>query len=77
LLRDGRNNQEKISDIIVTFDSHNPEHIAHTKQWINGDGKHPDPFTQIKYQDVKDGTWKPQNPDLLVVYNFLPIATGF
>jgi len=53
---------EKISDIHVTLDSHHFVDIAHPIFWITSDGKHPDPFTIITAQDVKNGVWRATNP---------------
>lgn len=55
---------EKIDDIHVTLDSHHLIDVAHPAFWVGKDGKHPGPFTIIKAQDVKDGTWTPTKPGL-------------
>ena len=47
----------KIWDIHVTLDSHHLLDIAHPLFWKGIDGKHPNPFTIISEQDVKDGVW--------------------
>lgn len=57
-----RANLDKISDIFVTLDSHNREHIAHSKSWNSkpdGTGDFPAPFTQISHADIVSGKWFP------------------
>lgn len=54
-----RNN---ITDIILTLDTHEQYHIAHSLFWINEEGNQPDPFTLITAQDVIEGKWKAVNP---------------
>jgi hypothetical protein len=61
-----------IDRIICTMDSHNNLHIAHRGFWLKGDeykksGKkiHPDPFTLISNEDVKNQIWIPR-PDLKI-----------
>ena len=55
---------KKLDDIHVTLDSHHPVHIAHPMFWKNSAGSHPAPFTIIKAQDVRDGTWTTTKPSL-------------
>jgi nicotinamidase-related amidase len=55
---------KKLDDIHVTLDSHHPVHIAHPMFWKNSAGGHPSPFTIIKSQDVRDGTWTTTKPSL-------------
>lgn len=53
---------DKIDDIIVTLDTHNPEHIAHALFWNSaqdGSGVQPVPFQKITYDDVLSGKWFP------------------
>lgn len=55
-------NPTKIDSICVSLDMHVPEDIAHSIYWINDEGKHPEPFTNITVEDVKNGKWKTANP---------------
>ncbi len=56
---------KQIDDIHVTLDSHRGLDISHSPFWINSStGKMPDPFTNISFQDVKDGIWLPKIPNL-------------
>lgn len=58
------NNLDKIDDIRVTLDSHQPVHIAHPIAWVDSHGKHPDPFTIITEADVTgtNAKWRAFNP---------------
>ena len=53
--------KSKIDDIHVTVDSHHYVDVAHPVFWKDSSGKHPNPFTIITSQDVKNGTWNPTN----------------
>ena len=52
----------KLSDINVTFDSHQDIDIAHPYFWVNSKGENPKPFTIIHAADVDAGTWLPAVP---------------
>ncbi len=53
-----------IHDIHVTLDTHHEMDVAHPIFWLNEKGEHPQPFTQISKDDVKNGVWRPFNPKL-------------
>lgn len=50
--------KDKIDDIHVTLDSHHYVDIAHPVFWTNSKGEHPDPFTIISEEDIKNGIWR-------------------
>ena len=52
-----RKHPNEIDDIQITMDTHQSIDIAHPSFWIDPDGNHPAPFTQITYADIKDGKW--------------------
>jgi nicotinamidase/pyrazinamidase len=54
----------KIERIHVTLDSHQLFDIAHPLYWVSSSGTHPDPFTIISVDDVKNGVWRPKIPSL-------------
>lgn len=54
--------KKKIDDIHVTLDSHHLVHIAHPIFWKDSAGKHPNPFTIIGVDDVRNGVWTPAKP---------------
>ena len=58
-----RNNFTKIDHVIVTLDSHQPEHIAHARMWKDSNNNPPAVFTQISSQNIKDNVWTPTNGD--------------
>jgi nicotinamidase-related amidase len=48
-----------IDQIRVTMDTHQQYDIAHPLFWVNKDNKHPDPFTAISSEDIRNQLWKP------------------
>ncbi len=69
-----RENLETISDIYVTLDTHNPEHIAHSAFWNSkedGSGIEPSAFQKITYEDVANNVWSPKDSALKVIAKFL------
>lgn len=53
------NNMEKISKIICSLDTHMPYQIFHSCWWQDNEGKNPEPYTIISYDDVKSKKWRP------------------
>eukprot|EP01038_Epipyxis_sp_PR26KG_P012217 gene12217-16367_t len=59
-----RKNIDKIQNITVTLDSHNPDHIAHALFWSDkedGAGTEPTPFMQISSEDLIQNKWFPKD----------------
>lgn len=54
------NNIQNIDNISVTLDSHHFNDIAHPSFWVDKDGNHPVPMTNISSDDVKNGKWTPR-----------------
>jgi nicotinamidase/pyrazinamidase len=52
----------KLYDIHVTLDTHHYVDIAHPIFWLDSRGKHPEPFTIISKDDVKNGLYRATNP---------------
>eukprot|EP00512_Aurantiochytrium_limacinum_P001386 CAMPEP_0171489480 /NCGR_PEP_ID=MMETSP0958-20121227/2779_1 /TAXON_ID=87120 /ORGANISM="Aurantiochytrium limacinum, Strain ATCCMYA-1381" /LENGTH=291 /DNA_ID=CAMNT_0012022695 /DNA_START=378 /DNA_END=1253 /DNA_ORIENTATION=- len=50
---------DQINEIYVTLDTHMKYHIAHGNFWVNIDGQHPSPFTNITLEDIEKGLWRP------------------
>lgn len=48
-----------ISKITVTLDTHQQYDIAHSLFWKDKNGNHPNPFTLISNQSIKDEEWTP------------------
>lgn len=58
-------NRRKIDDIHATLDTHQTLAIFHPIFWIDSQGQHPAPFTQISVQDLEKGKWMTTNPQFL------------
>lgn len=56
-----KKNGARLDEISFTHDSHDL-HIATPIMWVDKDGKHPDPFTNIFYDDAAGGTWRINSP---------------
>lgn len=57
-------NERAITRIGYSLDTHQPISIFFSVWWAGQDGKHPDPYTTITYEDVLAGRWIPQfRPD--------------
>lgn len=52
---------DRITDIILTMDTHTAAQIFHPMFWVNKAGEHPPAMTMITLEDVERGVWKP-NP---------------
>lgn len=56
-------NQNRLTEIHCTLDSHQTIHIAHPTFWRDSKGNRPNPFTTlITADDVRKGTWQAYNP---------------
>jgi nicotinamidase/pyrazinamidase len=56
-------NGKSLDDISLTHDCHNL-HIATPVMWIDKHGNHPNPFTNIFYNDAKSGLWRINSPQI-------------
>jgi nicotinamidase-related amidase len=55
---------DRISDIVVSLDSHDPLQIFHPVWWKDESGNSPKPFTTITADDISCGKWVPiVNPE--------------
>jgi nicotinamidase-related amidase len=52
-------NLDRITQIAFSLDTHRVFQIFHPAWWIDDEGKHPAPFTNISAADLRDGTWRP------------------
>lgn len=52
----------KISNIYVTMDAHHRLDIGHPNFYLNGELNHPNPFTVVSEDDVKNGVWRAAIP---------------
>jgi len=56
--------KNKINKIHITMDSHHILSIFHSSWWIDINGNNPEPFTIIRYEDVKTKIWVSTIPNL-------------
>ncbi|MEM3120037.1 MAG: isochorismatase [Nitrososphaerota archaeon] len=47
-----------ITRIFATLDTHEAMQIFHPLFWVNQNGEHPEPYTQISAEDVEQGRWR-------------------
>jgi len=52
-------NAGRLTHITCSLDSHYPFQIFHPAWWVDGEGKHPPPFTLITADAVEAGQWRP------------------
>lgn len=57
--------RDRITDIIVTLDSHHRLDVAHPLFWVSADGSDVPPFTSITAQQVRDGLYRPRQSAVL------------
>lgn len=53
-----RRGGKKFSNIYMSLDSHQVLQIFHPAWWLNQNNQHPNPFTPISAQEVRDGVWR-------------------
>lgn len=49
---------EKITQVAVSLDTHQPQQIFHPGWWVDAEGHHPAPFTIITREAVQQGKWR-------------------
>jgi nicotinamidase-related amidase len=59
-------NLDRITQIVVTLDTHTAAQIFHPLFWVDQAGEHPAPHTVISLADVEGGKWR-VNPELAPV----------
>ena len=52
-------NVHEITQISASLDTHTPFQIFYPTWWKDANGQHPQPYTVITADDVKNGKWKP------------------
>lgn len=57
-------NLGEITAIAPTMDTHTATQIFHPLFWVNQAKQHPNPYTSISWDDVKQGCWN-VNPDIV------------
>ena len=54
---------DQLSAISVSLDTHHSLDVAHPGFWLDADGRHPSPFTQITAKEMRDGRYRPRQTD--------------
>jgi len=64
-------NLENIAHITATMDTHMAQQIFHPNFFVNAEGDHPAPYTDIHLEDLQNGRWI-FNPALAPGFNIAP-----
>ncbi|MBI3168103.1 MAG: isochorismatase [Chloroflexi bacterium] len=64
-------NLGRLTHIIATMDTHMSQQIFHPIFFIDADGNHPAPYTDIHVDELQSGKWK-FNPALSAQFNIAP-----
>jgi nicotinamidase-related amidase len=56
-------NLDRISQVVVTLDTHTVAQVFHPLFWVDPAGVHPPPHTVIRLEDVESGRWR-VNPNI-------------
>jgi len=64
-------NLAHISHITATMDTHRTMQVFHAVFFVDGDGKHPAPYTDIHASELRDGKWQ-FNPALASEFSIAP-----
>ncbi len=54
-------NLDEITTLCFSLDTHRVYQIFHPAWWTNRQGQHPEPFTTITAEEVRNGTWIPKD----------------
>ena len=52
-------NLTRITTLVLSLDTHSVHQVFHPAAWVDGEGRHPAPFTVIRTDDVRQGRWRP------------------
>jgi nicotinamidase-related amidase len=55
-------NLGSITEIVATLDTHRAFQVFHAAWLVDGDGRHPAPYTQVSAEDVAAGVWRATDP---------------
>jgi len=64
-------NLDAITNISATMDTHLPQQVFHAIFFVNRDGDHPAPFSEIQADELRSGEWK-FNPALAPRFGITP-----
>ncbi|WP_293881040.1 MULTISPECIES: hypothetical protein [unclassified Sphingobacterium] len=51
-------NLGSLTQVMCSLDCHSMMQIFHADWWVDAEGNHPEPFTIIRYADVRYGIWR-------------------
>lgn len=52
-------NLTRITTLVLSLDTHTVHQVFHPAAWVDGEGRHPAPFTVISTDDVRKRRWRP------------------
>jgi nicotinamidase-related amidase len=52
-------NLGRITSLFFTLDTHTVHQVFHPASWVDEAGRHPEPFTVIRADEVRAGRWRP------------------
>jgi nicotinamidase-related amidase len=64
-------NLDLITNISATMDTHLPQQVFHAIFFVDKDGNHPIPYSNIRVEDLRSGKWR-FNPDLAAGFGITP-----
>jgi nicotinamidase-related amidase len=50
---------DRLTTLVFSLDTHTVHQVFHPASWVDGEGRHPAPFTVITAGDVRGGRWRP------------------
>jgi nicotinamidase-related amidase len=57
-------NLHRLTEIVVTLDTHRAFQVFHAAFLVGRDGRHPPPYTSVTVSDVEQGVWRAADPSL-------------
>ncbi len=51
-------NLDRITHIVATMDTHYPLQVFHAPFLVDAEGNHPEPYTMVSTEDVRQGKWR-------------------
>ncbi|WP_313183180.1 hypothetical protein [Sphingobacterium siyangense] len=64
-------NLGSLTQVMCSLDCHSMMQIFHADWWLDTEGNHPEPFTIIRYADVRDGIWRAVNGHTALALDYL------
>jgi len=64
-------NLGSLTQVMCSLDCHSMMQVFHADWWLDTEGNHPEPFTIIRYADVRDGIWRAANGNTVLSLDYL------